>query len=143
MHSQSMKPRKNKHKPLAEKKSGLSFCLVKWRWRAADDHGGPCISSQTLLQDTSQFAVSIGSKCLKWNEFSGITHLKTLTVELKYNGLAYNIYSVKMYYNVQSHLMHHSNGWNVYNVTWILRTKFYKPIKYVITKVTNRKERAN
>lgn len=43
--------------------------------------------------------------------------LKKITVELHYNGLRYNIYSVIKYHSVQTHVMPYHIGWH-----WIRRT---------------------
>lgn len=45
--------------PLSEHEGGLCLCLVVNRWRAADDDGGPTVSSQRVLQDSRHLAVPV------------------------------------------------------------------------------------
>lgn len=45
--------------PLSEHEGGLGLSLVVNRRRAADDDGGPTVSSQRVLQDPSHLTVSV------------------------------------------------------------------------------------
>ena len=45
--------------PLSKHEGGLGLCLVVGGRRAADDDGGPTVSTQGVLQDTSHLAVSV------------------------------------------------------------------------------------
>ena len=45
--------------PLSEHESGLGFRFIVGGRRAANDDGGPTVSTQGVLQDTSHLAVSV------------------------------------------------------------------------------------
>lgn len=45
--------------PLSEHEGGLGFSLVVDRRRAADDDGGPTVSSQRILQDSGHLTVPV------------------------------------------------------------------------------------
>lgn len=46
--------------PFTEVQRAFSFALVEWGGRAADDDGGPRVSSERLLEDTRELRVSVG-----------------------------------------------------------------------------------
>lgn len=45
--------------PLSEHEGGFGFSLIVGRRRAANDDGGPTVSTQRVLQDTGHLAVSV------------------------------------------------------------------------------------
>ena len=48
--------------PITEHESGFGLCLIVGRRRTTNDERGPGVTSETLLKDSSQLAVTIGDE---------------------------------------------------------------------------------
>ena len=67
--------------PLSEHERGLGLRLVVGGGRGADDDGGPTVSTQGVLQDTSHLAVSVRDVCLEHTHTN--THTRMIEDNVK------------------------------------------------------------